>query len=80
MFQYPRKSLSQIWALNFVRMLHIQTKSSSVRDSERSQALQFTKKDLEISGLVLQSKLRITPMRRNLQWPRKKEGCGLRRN
>jgi hypothetical protein len=41
-------------------MLHIQTKSSSVRDSERSQALQFTGKELDISGLVLQSKLRIT--------------------
>ena len=52
----------QPWALNFVRMLLIQTKKTSSvdRDSERNQALQFTRKELEISGLVLQSKLRIT--------------------
>jgi hypothetical protein len=29
-------------------------------DSERNQALQFTGKELEISGLVLQIKLKIT--------------------
>jgi hypothetical protein len=42
-------------------MLLIRRNASSV-DSERNQALQFTGKELEISGLALQSKLSIKPL------------------
>ena len=54
--------MSHPWALIFVRMLLIQTKSlpGRQRDSERNQTLQFIGKELEISELVLQSKLQIT--------------------
>ena len=51
--QYPRKLLSQPWALIFVRMLLIQMKMPPVLiDSDRNPALSYTRIELVISGLV----------------------------
>ena len=53
MFQYPRKLLSQPWALIFVRMLLNRMKMPPVLiDSDRNQALRYTRIELVISGLV----------------------------